>query len=266
MSREALLAEINEKVGGNPLVMGAFRTVYRAEFAPPTFKGEPYENKVIPEDDNDNSSMSQPVLMAQMMDALELTGREKVLEIGTGRGFNACLLSCCAGEVDTVESCEDLALIARTNIQTLGYTNVRVHIGDGALGLSEEAPFDAIIVTAAARYIPQALVDQLTEGGRMIIPVGEHWKYSGLFLVRKVYGEIGKQTLGAVSFVPLISDAHGGWTKEAMEEADAHRKEIKEAWEKTYGLIPTAEEIMERMAEEFWSRWLNLDPNFDLIV
>jgi protein-L-isoaspartate(D-aspartate) O-methyltransferase len=147
-------------------------------------------------------------MVAIMTELLELTGTEKVLEVGTGSGYQAAILGELAGEVHTIERVADLAESAGKTLESLGYKNVHVYEGDGTLGLEEQGPFDRIIITAAAPMIPRPLVKQLKEGGILIVPVGE--RYSQVLLKgRKIRGEIVKESYTNCAFVPLIGEY--GW-------------------------------------------------------
>ena len=163
------LAQLVEKDGASPGVVEAFRSVAREDFVPDRGRREAYLDRpvAIPE----HQTTSQPSLIARMIDALELSPEDRVLEVGTGYGFQTALLSKLAGEVYSVERHEDLAEMARSNLLRAGIDSVLVEVGDGWLGLTEHAPFDAIVVSAAAAGIPPALVDQLAETGRMVIPL-----------------------------------------------------------------------------------------------
>jgi protein-L-isoaspartate(D-aspartate) O-methyltransferase len=148
-------------------------------------------------------TISQPTVVAIMSDALDVTGSERVLEIGTGSGYQAAVLSLLVREVFSIEIVEELGLTAKRRLAELGYRNVEVKVGDGYKGWPEKAPFDRVILTAAPPEIPQALVDQLKEGGVLVAPVGEsgvqrllRWKKEG--------GKLLKEDLGAVRFVPMV--------------------------------------------------------------
>jgi protein-L-isoaspartate(D-aspartate) O-methyltransferase len=153
-----------------------------------------------------DSSISQPSLVVEMIDLLNLTGKEKILEIGTGSGYNAAILSHCASRVDTVEINSNLAKTARKKLKSMGLSNVTVHIGDGSLGLPAKAPFDAIVVTAAAKEIPSVLIEQLKTGGRIVVPVGgiNPWDMQRLTLGTKEKNKLITKSISAVKFVPLI--------------------------------------------------------------
>lgn len=149
-------------------------------------------------------TISQPYIVALMTQALELVADNKVLEIGTGSGYQAAILSRLAREVFTIERIGELAQEAQEKLAQLQIDNVRVIHGDGTLGLPEEAPFDAVIVTAAAPAIPEPLIEQLKDGGRLVAPVGERWEQTLVKLTKKK-NRIKKRNLGFCSFVPLIT-------------------------------------------------------------
>ena len=154
------------------LVLQAFKKVDRGNFAPEEYREFAYKDEAI--DLTRSSSISQPSVVAIMVDHLGLTGKERVLEIGTASGFCAAIISQCSSHVDTMEIDEDLARESSERLRNLGYTNISVHVGDGALGLPTEKPFDAIIVTASVKSIPSALLDQLADGGKIVIPLSDY--------------------------------------------------------------------------------------------
>jgi protein-L-isoaspartate(D-aspartate) O-methyltransferase len=182
-------------------VLEAMVTVPRHEFVPEEFRGQSYEDKPI--SIGEGQTISQPFIVAAMIEAMELTGKNKVLEVGTGSGYAAAILSRLAAMVYTVESHQNLATAAHVRLARLGFTNVAVHTGDGSMGLKEAAPFDTILVAAAAPLVPQPLVEQLAERGRMAIPVGDE-QAQELVLIRKLNGETHSRTLHHCAFVPLI--------------------------------------------------------------
>jgi len=186
------------------LVNKAFRKVDRKLFAPKEYQGLTYSDTPIPLDGD--SSISQPSLVAEMIELLKLTGKESVLEIGTASGYSAAILSYCCRKVDTVEINPRLAKAAKVRLKALGYKNIVVHIGDGTLGLPAKAPFDAIVVTAAAREIPNALVEQLAIGGRIVIPVGDiNSEMQQLIVGIKTKNKLLTKQVASVRFVPLVS-------------------------------------------------------------
>lgn len=223
-SRDELLERAIQPVVTNAIVYDAFRNVDRRTFVPRGLRRFAYKN--IAFDLGERSSMSEPGLMGEMINLLGLNGDEKVLEIGTASGYGAALLSLCASEVHTVEHNPKLTRSASRKLQSLGYTNVHVHEGDGVLGVPNKAPFDAIIVTAGARDIPHALEDQLAEGGRMVIPVGLDIVNLALTIGIKYQGKLLTKNLGIVNFHPLMSPEQGGWTDEKLQVVQDVKKEI----------------------------------------
>jgi protein-L-isoaspartate(D-aspartate) O-methyltransferase len=185
-------------------VLDAMREVPREAFVPETLSDHAYDDSPLPI--AEGQTISQPYIVAAMAAAAELTSRSRVLEVGTGSGYGAAVLSCIAREVWTIERHESLAVGARERLAGLGYDNVHVLHGDGASGLAVEAPFDAIVVTAAAREVPEALTDQLVDGGRLVIPVGPR-ALQRLRRIRRVGQQRVEDDLGPVRFVDLISDA-----------------------------------------------------------
>lgn len=190
----------------DPLVLAAMRKVPRHFFVPENLKSQAYEDHPLPIEEK--QTISQPYIVALMTEALHLRGPEKVLEVGTGSGYQTAILAEIAKEVFTVERLPLLTEKAKKRLHTLGYKNIFYRIGDGSLGWPEEAPFDAVLVSAAAPSIPQPLVDQLAMGGRLIIPVGDRLTQE-LVLVERVSEGIRKSFLGGVRFVDLIGK--WGW-------------------------------------------------------
>ena len=186
-------------------VLDAMRSVPRHLFVPLESRHSAYMDG--PLSIGQGQTISQPYIVALMTEALELRGHERVLEIGTGSGYQAAILSQLASHVYTVERIPELASRAQDLFRQLGYDNISMHIGDGTLGWLEHAPYEAIIVTAAAPEIPRPLTDQLAEGGRLVAPIGGSWSQS-LVRVRKQRGHLRRQELTSVAFVPLIGQ-HG---------------------------------------------------------
>lgn len=210
--RRMVEEQIRDRGISSPRLLEALLAVPRHEFVPEEYIAAAYKDQPLPI--GAGQTISQPFMVAAMTDALELTGSERVLEIGTGSGYQAAVLFLLAAVVDTIESHFTLAASARHRLARLGYANVRVHTGDGTLGLPTAAPFDAIVVAAAAPQIPPPLVEQLAEGGRLVIPVGPP-DHQELRQVRKSGGETSSRVLHYCRFVPLVgrygwrNDLHG---------------------------------------------------------
>jgi protein-L-isoaspartate(D-aspartate) O-methyltransferase len=180
-------------------VLGAMRRVRRHQFVPWFYRSFAYEDRPLPI--GEGQTISQPYIVALMTELLGLTGKERVLEIGTGSGYQAAILAELAAYVYTIEILSPLAERADELLKRLGYKNILVKCGDGYLGWEEYAPFDAIIVTCAPEEIPQTLVEQLAEGGRMVIPVGS--VYQELKLIEKKNGKVEVRSIIPVRFVPM---------------------------------------------------------------
>ncbi len=181
--------------------LSAMSKVPRHEFVPADLRRYAYSDG--PLSIGRGQTISQPFIVAYMTQALRLKPNSKVLEIGTGSGYQAAILAEIVDSVYTIEIVEQLALEARARLKRLGYNNVVLKTGDGYHGLMEKSPFDAIIVTAGAEEIPEPLLEQLTEGGRMIIPLGPHKGVRQLVQIDKKNGKIKKKNLMAVRFVPF---------------------------------------------------------------
>ena len=189
-------------------VLGAMRSVPRERFVPADQAAFAYDDSPLPI--GEGQTISQPFIVALMTQALELAGDEKVLEIGTGSGYAAAILGEIADEVHTVETVGDLAERARALLADLGYANIHVHHADGSLGWPGAAPYDAIVVTAAAPEVPAALKEQLTIGGRLVLPVGRSKWAQDLVRIRRVGADdYRSEDLTGVRFVPLIGAL--GW-------------------------------------------------------
>ena len=186
-------------------VMDAMEQVPRHLFVPDESQIVAYENGPVPI--GYGQTISQPYIVALMTDLLNTQPDQVILEVGTGSCYQSVILSHLVKQVYTIEIVEDLAKQARARLKRLGYTNVEVRAGDGNSGWPEHAPFDGIIVTAAAPFIPQALIDQLKTGGCLVIPVGQPYLHQELMVVeKKENGEIDTRDILAVAFVPLIGD------------------------------------------------------------
>jgi protein-L-isoaspartate(D-aspartate) O-methyltransferase len=184
-------------------VLGAFRAVPRHRFVPPEVVEHAYGDHPLPI--GYEQTISQPYIVAYMTEALGLRGTERVLEIGTGSGYQAAILAKLAREVFTIEIVPELGQRARGTLESLGFSNVRVRIGDGYRGWPEEAPFDAIVLTAAPEVVPQPLFDQLAVGGRLVAPVGRGEQE--LVLFEKTPRGIERRELLPVRFVPMTGEA-----------------------------------------------------------
>lgn len=188
-------------------VLAAMGSVPRERFLPPEMAEFAYEDSPLPI--GSGQTISQPFIVALMAAAAELGPRDRMLEIGTGSGYGAAVLGRVAGEVWTVERHRELAEEARDRLDGIGADNVHVRTGDGTLGWPEAAPFDAIVVTAGGPAVPQALVEQLAEGGRLVIPVGGETQDQHLVRARRRGDDLVAEDLGPVRFVPLIGAQ--GW-------------------------------------------------------
>lgn len=184
-------------------VLEAMRTVPRHRFVPEPLAAMAYHDRPLPI--GHRQTISQPYIVAFMTEAVGLTGQEKVLEIGTGSGYQAAILAQIVPQVFTIEIVEPLATQAKETLRSLGYTNVTVRVGDGYRGWPEEAPFDVIIVTAAPDHVPQPLLEQLKIGGRLILPTGT-WRQE-LILIRRTETGFERTSLLPVAFVPMTGEA-----------------------------------------------------------
>lgn len=187
-------------------VLGAIERVPRDVFVPETFKDRAYEDTALPI--ACGQTISQPYVVAFMSSALQVTKRQRVLEIGTGSGYQAAVLSHLCRRVYTIERQRDLLIAAEKKFEQLKLTNITARFGDGFKGWPEAAPFDRIIVTAAARSVPENLLDQLTDDGIMIVPVGPAGNQS-ITRLTKVDGEVESEVLLPVRFVPMLEGTEG---------------------------------------------------------
>lgn len=183
-------------------VLDAMRAVPREEFVPRQLQYDAYSDWPLPI--GFGQTISQPYTVAFMAEALQLTGTEKVLEVGTGCGYAAAVISCVAREMHTIERIVPLADHARERLARLGYHSVQVYTGDGSLGLPDQAPFDAIVVTAGATELPPAYVAQLADNGRIVIPIGSVRHSQTLQRLTKSGEKLHVEHLGQFAFVPLI--------------------------------------------------------------
>jgi protein-L-isoaspartate(D-aspartate) O-methyltransferase len=189
----------------DPRVLAAMRTVPRHEFVPDTLVGRAYDDGPLPI--GYSQTISQPYIVALMTEAAAIGPSAKVLEVGTGSGYQAAVLAEVAKDVYSIEIVEPLATRAETTLRRLGYQRVHVRHGDGYRGWPEAAPFDAILVTAAPEKVPQPLLEQLAPGGRLVIPVGSGVQY--LEVYRRTDKGIAVERVAPVRFVPMTGEAQG---------------------------------------------------------
>jgi protein-L-isoaspartate(D-aspartate) O-methyltransferase len=190
----------------NRSVLDAFASVPRHLLIPETLRADAYQNISLPI--GDGQTISAPGTVAQMTEALELEGDETVLEVGTGSGYQAAILSKLVARVISIERVPRLAASARTALDGLGVSNVVVHLGDGTSGRLADAPFDAIVVTAGGPEIPMPLVEQLAEGGRLVGPFGARGQQQLIRICRRAGGDLTREVLGPCRFVDLLG-THG---------------------------------------------------------
>jgi protein-L-isoaspartate(D-aspartate) O-methyltransferase len=209
---ETLIAEIAAEAAatadytGRPAfgahVMAAMAEVPRHEFVPPSEEAYAYVNNALPI--GHGQTISQPYIVALMTDLLNPQPDQVVLEIGTGSGYQAAVLSGLVRQVYSIEVIPELASQAQETLQRLGYRNVRVKAGDGNAGWPEHAPYDGIIVTAAAARVPAPLLAQLADGGRMVVPVGESASQELVLITKSAAGQVSERGILPVAFVPLV--------------------------------------------------------------
>ena len=185
-------------------VLSAMAKVPRHLFVPPGSQSESYEDRPLPI--GDGQTISQPYMVAIMTQSLELEGGEKILEIGTGSGYQTAILAELARMVFTMERLFSLIQNSEKRLRNLGYENIYCRLGDGSQGWPEEAPFDGIIVTAGAPEVPEALKSQLSEGGRMVIPVGSRYSQT-LMMITKTKDRFEEEEITGCVFVPLVGDS-----------------------------------------------------------
>lgn len=205
LARDNLIAKLSLEIS-DKRVIEAMRRVPREAFVPQDQYYAAYEDR--PLSIGFGQTISQPYIVALMVQALELKGGDKVLELGAGSGYEAAILAELAREVVTVERISELVEGAKRALEKLGYSNVKVHLASRELGWSDEAPYGAIIVSAGAPTIPQILLNQLSFGGRLVIPVGSRWQQDLLKVTKRRKGN-KVENLGGCYFVPLIGE--GAW-------------------------------------------------------
>lgn len=198
------VAHLLGKDGLDPAVTAALGRVPREVFVPEARRGAAYVNAPLPI--GHGQTISQPFIVAVMTDMLALRPESRVLEIGTGCGYQTAVLAEIAARVHTIEFVAELGAAAARRLESLGYANIECRIGDGRVGWPEHAPYDAIIVTAAAGAPPPALIEQLAPGGRMAIPLGPQGREQELYLLTKdENGQVARRKILPVAFVPLVS-------------------------------------------------------------
>jgi len=190
-------------------VLSAMRKVPRHLFVDASLIDRAYEDHALPI--GEGQTISQPYMVAIMTELLELKGDERVLEIGTGSGYQSAILAELSFKVYSIERIEGLATRARKILDSLGYRNIEIRIANGTYGWKEESPFNGIIVTAGAPDIPETLIEQLVEGGRLVIPVGDRWSQR-LIKVTRIHEGVIKESITGCIFVPLLGDY--GWKEE----------------------------------------------------
>lgn len=210
-ARQALVQSLRREIS-DQRVLDAFARVPRERFVAPELERYAYDDRALPI--GHGQTISQPMMVALMLHALALTGDEKVLEVGTGSGYQAALLAILVREVVTVERIPELAAGAERRLRDLGCDNAHVHIARDDLGWPEGGPFNAIIVAAGAPDVPSSLVDQLAMGGRMVVPVGAR-RLQQLVRVTRSERGVTLEKLGECRFVPLIAPAEGWPAREA---------------------------------------------------
>ncbi|HOI60843.1 MAG TPA: protein-L-isoaspartate(D-aspartate) O-methyltransferase [Methanoculleus sp.] len=210
--REAMVEhQIRDRGIRDERVLAAMREVPRHLFVPKGYERAAYEDRPLPI--GEGQTISQPYIVAVMTEQLEIKPQDRVLEIGSGSGYQAALLAGLAGTVISIERLEGVAEQARENLARAGVTGVRIVVGDGTEGYPPEAPYDAIIVTAASPGVPEPLIEQLAEGGRLIAPIGPRDCQDLVKLVKRE-GKVETIPLGGVCFVPLIGQF--GWRGEGF--------------------------------------------------
>lgn len=214
MDRAGLIQHLRREGIDDELVLSAMRRVRRELFVPSQAEHLAYADRPLPI--GEGQTISQPYIVALMTQALKITPGMRVLEIGTGSGYQTAILAELSACVISLERRRSLADRARTRLAALNYQNVQVHQSDGALGWALDAPYDAVIVTAGSPRIPECLIDQLANHGRMVIPVGS-LRFQSLRLVEKRDGQVQISDLGACRFVPLVGD--GAW-QEGVDDTE----------------------------------------------
>jgi len=207
--REAMVERQLKRRGiTDRLILDAFREVPREAFVSPQYARSAYEDHPLPIEAG--QTISQPYIVALMIEAAGIGLRDKVLEVGSGSGYAAAVISRLVGKVIGIERQHDLVVASRERLERLGFDNVEIVEGDGTRGCPEQAPFDAILAAASGTHVPQPLIDQVADGGSVVMPVGSPgWAQELVKVTKRADGSVERQNLGGVRFVPLIGEE--GW-------------------------------------------------------
>ncbi len=201
-ARRMVEAQIRFRGIRDPAVLQAMERIPRHRFVPPEYRYQAYGDHPLPI--GYGQTISQPYIVALMTELLRPRPEHRVLEVGTGCGYQAAVLAEIVAQVYTVEIIPELAQEARERLAAMGYTNIHIRHGDGYNGWPESAPYDGIVVTAAAPEVPPPLIEQLADGGRLVIPVGERFGFQDLWLLQKEGQRVRRTNYGGVLFVPLV--------------------------------------------------------------
>jgi protein-L-isoaspartate(D-aspartate) O-methyltransferase len=212
-------AQVARRGIGDRHVLQAMRRVPREAFVEPGFEEFAYEDSPLPI--GEDQTISQPYIVAAMIEGAEVKPGNRVLEVGTGSGYAAAILSRIAGQVYSIERHPSLLQSATERLAKLGYDNIELRVGDGTLGWGDAAPFDAILVAAGGPRVPEKLREQLAIGGRLVIPVGEEGKHQNLLkITREEEDKYEEEDLGPVMFVPLVGEY--GWAEDGRRSASKY--------------------------------------------
>jgi protein-L-isoaspartate(D-aspartate) O-methyltransferase len=210
----SFIADLRRRGIADERTLAAMAKVPRQLFVPANLRENAYDDRALPIECR--QTISQPYIVAWMTELLQLRGNERVLEIGTGSGYQTAVLAALCREVVTVERHEHLSLQARSRLEQLGFTNVEFHVGDGTLGWPDRAPYDACLVAAASPGVPSALTDQLAANGRLVIPIGSEAEQDMVVVTKSEEGRLSEKSHGGCRFVKLIGEQ--GWHATADED------------------------------------------------